>query len=161
MNDKIVLNATVVAQLDCVLNFFKGDNQSFPCRSTDQILYHLKSSGINVDVHDVDAILIKLKKDEFISDDKELAKGMIYNGIKLNEVKEPIWFLTFEGRALLELDNGYQGKKEKEKRLEERVTKNERSIRRFTRLAGYSTAALLLFEIIKFIISRIDMIDCR
>lgn len=161
MNDSKKVDFRPSEQLDLVLKYFLDGSQSYPCRSADLILHHLKQRGVKVDIHDIDAIIIKLKKDGYISDDKKLAEGMIYNGIRLDETKESIWFLTFEGRALLELENGYEGRKDKERSLEERITKNERSIRLFTSWAGIGTVGLLVFELIKFIIARLDMIYCR
>jgi hypothetical protein len=153
MADKYHKNIRPTELLDLVLTYFLDGSETFPCRSAEQILYHLKQKGARIDIHDIDAINIKLKKDGYLSDDKELAKGMMYNGIKLEEMKDPIWFLTFEGRVLLELEGGYKGKKDRERILEERVAKNERSIRLFTKWAGIGTVGLLLLEVIKYIVS--------
>jgi hypothetical protein len=137
----------------------------YPCYSSAYININLyRNKGIKADTREIDFILYELVKDEYIASDKELTKGIAFNGIQLSDLDEPFYFVTFSGKVFHQ-NGGYTRKKITEDAAVELANVLSSKMRRDSRITAIGSiiaaifgGILLLWEICKGVYVNLDKI---
>ena len=141
-------------QLDVVLKLLT--EEEYPCYNSAQISSKLNSRhGISANIRQVDFILFELLKDKYVTNEKQLVKGIIIQGKKLIDIDEPFYFITFPGKVHLQ-KGGYKKVLERESSEMEKAKSQAKRIEWGTIGAALIAAIFLFWEIWKVVCQNIE-----
>lgn len=174
-----------IQELDEVLKIIaahgNAETSSLPVIPQRYIDIELKRKGLDLKGHHLTAILAKLLMDKYISNDKKMVEGMsqtqyVYDEvaydekskmtvrnidprtIKLENIKEDLYWATWEGLHFMEVLNGYQGEKNREDLNNKRIERQAKLTNRFALWAMIGAVGIFIVELFKIAIAIFDWI---
>lgn len=106
------------------------------------------------------SILLKLVKDGYADNNENLVIKTKVGGIETHSSDEPQYLITFEGRIFHE-SGGYAKASSSSLEAYNKAVKLEKQVRLLTWVTAIGAGGLLLLEIIKFVIARLDLVWCN
>lgn len=118
-----------------------------------------KNKSIECEPKDLEYILDKLIKDGLANFVSAGMLGIIFNDPKKDIVK--YYYITFEGKSLLEIDFGYTGRLASETANIVLERKNEMYLRYGALAAAIGTCSYLVWDVIKYVLEHNCCCSCH
>ncbi len=130
-------------RLDIVLKYMLTI-QTPHFRTFDEICTDLRNLNYQFKNDEIFRIINKLKKDEFIHEEIHT----------IQMVQHYRYYLSFEGEAILELEDGYTGRLSSQQRNIALERRNEKYLRHGAVWAALFAGGLLIWDVIKFLVEN-------